>query len=391
MWVTKCIATIDAKMKALQEPISNQEKCEEFAADAYKYCTELFGPPADPHKPYRLINGPDEVSSCSYALGLYTITLSPQCETLEEQCMMIGHEMYHRFTMHRKGLRQQVWVDELLAFLTSHSFLKRQGYLDYADSYVRAYKNSDEKLNVKKLREYPRPSFYNRLKNIGLRYYDEFYYDIAQLEIALKAVLRSKDLYPLLKATSLDLWIDSLPEEKQYSVCRILEVSSVGRKPPTYSNDINHFSHALRAKGDSEAAVAELQLLTELQPTNGVVFAYLACAQYYAGEDEAALSNYLKAHDLRFDELWLASSIGAMYYRKKDYASATVWYQKAAECKSDWAKAYYWLGCSLNKQGNLQEAHDAWKRAVTLRDEEFTTLAQKAIEEYPYETLEFHI
>lgn len=152
-----------------------------------------------------------------------------------------------------------------------------------------------------------------------------------------------------------------------------------------------HFFYPLKAKGDSEAAVAELQLLTEHQPKNGTVFAYLAFAHYCAGEDEAALSNYLKAHDLRFDELWLAFSIGAMYYRKKDYASATVWYQKAAECKSDWAKAHYWLGCSLNKQGNLHEAHDAWKRAVTLREEEFTTLAQKAIEEYPYETFEFHI
>lgn len=391
MWVTKCVETIDAKMKALQEPIPNQEKCEGFAADAYQYCSEVFGPPADPHKPYRLINGIDEISSCSYTLGLYTISLSPQCETLEEQCMVIGHEMCHRFIMHRKGMRQQVWVDELLAFLTSFWFLRRQGLSEYAALLLENYINLPGKIDLRKLREFCSPSWYICLKNLGPIYPEHFYAEVARLAIALMRIANSNDLCRLAKVVSLEQWIDSLPEEKQYCVCRILEVSSKGRKPPTFSNEINHFSDALITKGDREATVTELQLLTVLQPTNGAAFAYLAVAQYSAKESDAALASYLQAYDLRFNEYWLAGSIGAMYYRKKEYSSASMWYQRAVKFRPYYANYHYWLGCSLNKQGNLQEAHDAWKKAVALRDEEFTALAQKAIEIYPYETFELHV
>ena len=383
MWVTKCVETIDAKMKALQEPIPNQEKCEEFAADAYQYCSEVFGPPADPHKPYRLTIGIDEISSCSYALGLYTISLSPQLETLEEQCMMIGHEMCHRFIMHRKGMRQQVWVDELLAFLTSHSFLKRQGYSDYAESFAQAYISSSGKLNVKKLREYPRPSLYNRLKNMGPCYYEEFYCDIAQLLIALKTVLRSNDIYLLLNATSLEQWIDTLPEEKQYSVCRILEVSSEGKKLPLSESDLCQTLCAFKAKGGTEDTIAELKLLSELQPTNGAVFACLSIASVCAEKWDAALNAYLKAYALGSKATLLFSRTGSTYYLSKDRTPAVEWLEKAAVYKPDLPKVLYRLGCSLNSLGYLRVAHEAWERILTLEDNKFKDLARKTIAENP--------
>lgn len=383
MWVIKFAETIAVKMKASREPIPNHEKCEEFAAEAYKYCTELYGPPADPHKPYNLINGTNDTSICWYALGRYTISISPQFETIEEQCMIIGHEMYHRCTMHRKGMRQQLWVDELLAFVISHSFLKRQGYSDYAESYVQAYKDSREKLNVKKLREYPRPSLLNRLKNMGPKFYEEFYYDIAQLAIALKAILCSTDIYLILDATSLQQWINSLPEEKQYSVCSIMEVSSEGKKLPDNESDLSQFLSALKAKGDSEAAVAELQLLTELQPTNGTVFAYLTIASVCAEKWSAALDAYLKAQSLRLSESRLLSLKEGTYYLSKDTTPAVVWLQQAAIYRPDMPKFLYGLGCSLNSMGYLRVAHEAWEQILTLEDDKFKDLARKTIAENP--------
>ncbi len=383
MWVTEYVKTIDAKMKALQEPVPNQEKCEEFAADAYKFCTELFGPPADLHKPYRLINGTDEISACWYAIGLYTISLSPKCETIEEQCMMIGHEMYHRFTMHRKGMRQQLWVDELLAFLTSHSFLKRQGYSDYAESFAQMHTSPIGKLDIKKLRGYPRPSLYNRVKDMGLIYYEEFYFDIAQLFAALKTILGSKDIYPLLKASSLEQWIDSLPEEKQYCVCRILEVSREGTKLPVSESDLCQTWSALEAKGGSEGTIVELQLLSELQPTNAAVFACLSIASVCAEKWDAALNAYLKAHALGSKESLLFSRTGRTYYLSQDCTPAVKWLQKAAAFEPDLPKVLYGLGCSLNSLGYLRVAHEAWERILTLEDNVFKNLARKAIAETP--------
>ena len=383
MWVTKCVETIDAKMKALQEPIPNQEKCEEFAADAYKYCIELFGPPADPHRPYRLTNGTDEVSSCSYGLGLYTISLSPQCETLEEQCMVIAHEMCHRFIMHRKGMRQQVWVDELLAFLTSFWILRRQGLSEYAALLLENYINLPGKIDLRKLREFCSPPWYICLKNLGPIYPEHFYAEVARLAIALMRIASSNDLCRLAKVVSLEQWIDSLPEEKQYSVCRILEVSSEGRKLPASERDLCQTLSALKAKGGSEDTIAELKLLSELQPTNGAVFACLSIASVCAEKWDAALNAYLKAYALGSKASLLFSRTGSTYYLSKDPAPAVEWLEKAAVCKPDLPKILYRLGCSLNSLGYLRVAHEAWERILTLEDNKFKDLARKTIAENP--------
>ena len=204
-------------------------------------------------------------------------------------------------------------------------------------------------------------------------------------------IASSNDLCRLINATSLEEWIDSLPEEKQYCVCRTLEVSSEDKKPPVEYDDLNQFFHTLKAEGERDAAVTELKKFAALKPTNGSVFACLGWAYNYAEKPAQALACYLNANKLGFTEFWIFGDIAGSYYCGDDYSLATHWYQKATECKPDWAKAYFWLGCSPNKQGNLREAHAAWIRVLDLEDEEFTSLAHEAIEECPYETLELHV
>ncbi len=384
MWLRNLFENMKAGVQTTRKPIPNEKVCQDFAANAYQYCTELYGAPGDANTLYCLLNGMDDkLSSCFCSLGWYVIVLSPGLETVEQQCMVIGHEMYHRFTMHRKGLRCQIWVDELLAFLTSLWFLQQQGFSEYADAFIEGYTNSPGKIDLRVLREFRRPLWYIRLKNLGPVYPEDFYTEIARLGVALKSMVSRNDLCRIIKANSLEDWIASLPAEKQYGVCRILEVSSDGKKPPENNTNLLKFRKALRARGDRQAAVSEFQELAGLQPTNGAAFFYLARAYEDAEDSDAELSSYMKAYALDYSDCWLLNNVGFIYWEKQEYDAAAEWFQKTAECKPDWAKAHYWLGRSLNNQGHVREAHEAWNKVLTLDDEEFTELAEKAMKENP--------
>ena len=383
MWLNKFFEKIRAVTKAARETIPNQKRCEEFAADALKYCTKMYGAPFNSNKPYILIKGIGEFSSCGYVLGRYAIILSPGIETIEEQCMVIGHEMYHRFTMHRKGLRRQVWLDETLAIFTSLGFLQQNEFSDFADTLIENCEKSPGTIDLKRLRQFRRLPWYIYLRNLGPKYPDYFYPEIFRLAVALKAIVRSRDVYRIFNVASLNQWVDTLPEETRYIVCRILEISSDPWKPPENAIILKLFLRALKAKGDVEAAVAEFQTLAELLPTNGAVFAFLALAYVGIGDSDRALETYLKAFALGYVDTWVLSRIGGIYYLKKDYSSAIEWLQKADECDSASAKDVIRLGRSLNSLGYLREAHKAWEKILTMNEEKFKNLARQAIAENP--------
>ena len=141
MWIGKALRILREIVKAAQEPLANEKECETYAAAAYDFCVNLYGSPTDAGRPYSLENGIH--SGCSYWRNEYAIILSTGLKTREQQCMLIGHEMYHRATMHWKGLRRQPWIDEVLAFLTSLWYLHHQGFSSYADFLTQKHQERD--------------------------------------------------------------------------------------------------------------------------------------------------------------------------------------------------------------------------------------------------------
>ena len=198
MWINDFFGKIRETLKATKEPIPNQKRCEELAADAYAYCTKLYGQPINPKRPYALIRGVGEASSCSYAWGWYIITLSPELGMIEDQCLTIGHEMYHRFTMHRTGLRRQVWLDETLAVFTSLGFLQQSEFSNIADAIISNSANYPVNIDLRKLRDFHKFPWYAGLMSLGQKYPEDFYQNIVRLAVALKAILSSREFraYP---------------------------------------------------------------------------------------------------------------------------------------------------------------------------------------------------
>ncbi len=383
MWITKAIELVGEAIKSSKEPLANEKECEAYAKAAYQYCIGLYGPPADSKQAYVLTRGVSSDSGCSYILGKYTITLSPELETLDQLCMVIGHEMYHRITMRRKGLRRQIWIDEMLAFLTSLWFLQQQGFSSYAEYCIGACQESADSIDLNALRTFRRPPWHKRLRDLSQAYPENFYTDIARVAVALKRIVDGNDLCRILKATTVDEWIASLPPAKQYAVCRVLEMPSDGKKMPETARDLDQFSRALEAKGDQALVIAEIAEVIRLQPENGGGFFYLGLAYQQARDFQVARDAYLTAIDLNFSDKWLPFNLGTTYWYLEDFASAARWYQEASTQNPDWAKASYYLGQALLKTNDLTGARAAWEKVLMLDDEQFIKSAQKALDENP--------
>ena len=68
----------------------------------------------------------------------YSSVQSPKMDVYSQELPLpstSAHEMYHRMTAGRKGLAGEMWVQEMMASLSSHWFLRRRKVLqEYADA-----------------------------------------------------------------------------------------------------------------------------------------------------------------------------------------------------------------------------------------------------------------
>ena len=115
-------------------PKEGVEAAEQYAKAAYACCIAWYGPPLDAQKPYYVTRAVEGSSFCNQVLGKYYLAISKDAVTPEQLCSDIAHEMYHRVTAGRKGLAGEMWVQEVMACLTSHWFLRNQGFEEYADT-----------------------------------------------------------------------------------------------------------------------------------------------------------------------------------------------------------------------------------------------------------------
>ena len=374
-----------AKRFAIFDEFSSEdlEIAKKYARDTYKVCVAIYGRPLDSQKPYVLQRAITGGSFCREISGKFHIVIDKDATTAEQLCTDIAHEMYHRVTHGRKGFAGEMWVQEIMAFHTENSFLRTNGFAEYAEARKKASLAQVGKADAVLLRA-------SKLRNTRawlLRgqntYSEDFTISLVRVGYALSDILDGNDLHSMIKFVTLEKWIASLPQEKQYAVCHILEIPSDGRKFPEDGPNLVQFFRALKAKGDAEAAVAEFQTVADFYPTNGAVAFYLAMSYEYAKEADAALSTYFKAFDLGYTDHFLPSNVGKIYYRRKEYDAAIEWFQRSIASKPNWAIGHYFLGSSLNGLGKVREAHKAWETVLTLDNEKFKTFARQAIEENP--------
>lgn len=364
-------------------PAEGVEAAEKYAKAAYACCVAWYGPPLDPQKPYCVEQSIEGASFCKPMFGEYHLAISKQVSTPEHLCSDIAHEMYHRVTAERKGLASEMWVQEMMAWLTSHWFLRDQGFREYADTAKEHWLFGMEQADIGAARASHRQIAGNWVI-LGRSLYPEgFTGTVIRIGYALNRLLGGDDLRRIIKATTLEEWAASLPAERQYAVCRVLDMATHGKAIPGDEKGLDRLFDALEAKGDSSTPVAEFKQIVQLQPENGVAFFYLGYAHDGAGEHNAALDAYARAIKLGYEGNRLFYNVGIVHWQMENYLLAEEWFRKAVEREPKWAQARYLLGCSLNKLGNIGAARDFWGKVLTLGNEHYTELAQEMLAENP--------
>jgi hypothetical protein len=137
--------------------IVSERELYEYAEFAQTKLIEWFGEPADMDWTYTIELYRYSALERDPFRHTYTIFLRKDYKSKEQFFADVAHEIYHRVTNWRSGLRRLMWVDEMIAFLATQHVLRGTGLSDYADvikdhHYNRG--NDEIPLNIRQLRRY---------------------------------------------------------------------------------------------------------------------------------------------------------------------------------------------------------------------------------------------
>lgn len=110
----------------------------------------------------------------------------------------------------------------------------------------------------------------------------------------------------------------------------------------------------------------------------------------FINEQDKALEYYLKALDLATSSSlasgntgminYLNTRVGCIYFQEKNYSQAIEYLEHVIEISSDNIEAYYYLGLSYDKIGEIEKAREFLSRAVELAPQsEFAQEAEKEL------------
>lgn len=218
----------EVKERALQRtfhefPPEHAEAATQYADAAYRSCITWFGLPLDPQKPY-FIQATAADSFCFPMPGKYYLAISEEAVIPEHLCYEIAHEMYHRVTANRQGLAGEMWIQEIMAHLTSDWFLRQQGFSGSAEAVKKHLLATPGTADISLLRASRRRRGGEWILRGGEVYSPEFVHSVVRISYALLRAVKADDLCRLSQAKTLEVWIDSLPQQDQYAACRILEL-----------------------------------------------------------------------------------------------------------------------------------------------------------------------
>jgi len=290
--------TIKERMAAIERYEPNEET-KEFAAYCLQQCVEWFGAPPDLARPYKFET--ELLSCCTYHFlektYIIAFALADRFEVSKDRhWWVLAHEMYHRCTMRRRGMRRYVWVDEMLACAAAFhicrtipewtqknetpqvsfsQFLAQtnnpptpeptpteeilNSYLLYKPSV-----NLPRWMRIKRgrlLTQVVRMIWFQRKRGQGIEsLYPKGFSDwVVQLGEALRYVISWEQLCSLAFAKNLNSWLDSLPAMERDFVEILLK-----RKEPDLGRLALYPSHVLLGFGYALALMHEYDMVFAL-------------------------------------------------------------------------------------------------------------------------------
>jgi tetratricopeptide (TPR) repeat protein len=123
----------------------------------------------------------------------------------------------------------------------------------------------------------------------------------------------------------------------------------------------------LRLDNQVEAAIALLQVATNLNPGIAAVWTNLGVALQHAGRIEQAKSAYGRALEINPQSAEIASNLGALAIRDKNWKDARRYFEHALAIKPDSPEAHCNFGIALRALGKPNEAVVHYEQALAIK------------------------
>lgn len=122
-------------------------------------------------------------------------------------------------------------------------------------------------------------------------------------------------------------------------------------------------------KGEYNHIVNLSRMIVAEQPDNVEVYANAGWLLWSMKRDDEAVALYKQGAAANPRSYYMYDELGNYYYtRKKDWRSASVYFEKAAECKDCQPQTLHMLAHSYERAGRLEKALATWKRAATRKN-----------------------
>ena len=160
-------------------------------------------------------------------------------------------------------------------------------------------------------------------------------------------------------------------------------------------NILKAYSLYRKANEISEQVIPKYEKMIEDNPED--LNSYLRLGYIYEvrsiipfiNEYDEALEYYLKALDLAVSSsstgntgmiIYLNTRVGSIYFKEKKYSQAIEYLESAIKMSSRYTEAYYYLGLSYDKIGEIEKAREFLSRVIVLAPQsEFAQEAEKKL------------
>jgi hypothetical protein len=195
-------------------------RLEAAAQRAFDLNMKWFGIPRDRDRPFELLFGPRSGLSSDWFGKSYLICLRQSYTTDEELYASLFHEMFHRVTHFHPVLRRNLWIDEMLAYMSTQHTLEIENMNHYARMKSMAYRHSPKRLTIDQLSRARRSPYFMRLFK---PYYPEgFAATVAHLGETLEEIVGWEAMCQIVRFNTIPEWIESLPEKQKRYVSELL-------------------------------------------------------------------------------------------------------------------------------------------------------------------------
>ncbi len=212
----------------------------------------------------------------------------------------------------------------------------------------------------------------DKLKHFGLIYQNSLYrvFKVGASPAFKKLNIKYEPIYDL----------DNFLSDKKIGEFIDDAVLESGRVNLGRSETHRKIGDRLFLSGDYQAAVLQYERALRIDPQNKRVVWTLAQALLKAGDKGKATEVFRTALtmdpnydvtilDIQSVDVWLAMAIDEL--QRKRYDNAARIFKKAIHVKPDADNAYFGLGETLFRQGNLEEAKVAYKKAIALNPQHY--------------------